>query len=145
MYSILTVIELRLPVSESSTRILKFYTPMILNTNVIKQELKIGYPYDSIWDCLDWEPAIISTTLCSAANGESLIYPSIKSWSNTGDISLPLNSAIVLKSHTHHPEQHQFPIQQKPTTISLIIYKHSTHTKLHHFDCSRSEGQLSNP
>ena len=40
------VIELRLPVCEFSTRISKFYTPLILNTNLIKQESKIDYPYD---------------------------------------------------------------------------------------------------
>ena len=43
-YSNLTVIELGPPVSESSTRISKFYmTPLILNTNFIKWESKIGY------------------------------------------------------------------------------------------------------
>ena len=35
--------------------------------------------------------------------------------------------ASVLKSHTHHPELHQ-PIEQKQTTISLIICKYYTHT-----------------
>ena len=60
------------------------YAPLILNTNLIKPGSKIGYPYDSIWDCLDWEPIVIITTLCTTANEESLIYPSIKSWINPG-------------------------------------------------------------
>ena len=35
--------------------------------------------------------------------------------------------------------------KKKPTTIDLVIYKHSTHTKLHHFVRSRSAWKLSNP
>ena len=45
-----------------------------------------------IWDRLDWELALITTTLCSITNGEGLkvlLYPSIKHWNNPGDISLP--------------------------------------------------------
>ena len=34
-------------------------------------------------------------------------------------------------THTHHPEQHQPPIEPKPTTICLIMYKHYTHTHTH--------------
>ena len=49
-----------------------FVPPLIPNTYFIKQESKIGYPLDSIWYCLDWEPAVITTTLCSTTNGESL-------------------------------------------------------------------------
>ena len=28
----------------------------------------------------------------------------------------------TMKFHTHHPEQHQFPIEQKPITIGLCMY-----------------------
>ena len=42
-YSILTVIELGPPVSESSARSQHFIPPLILNTNFIKLESKIGY------------------------------------------------------------------------------------------------------
>ena len=82
------------------------------------------------------------------------IYLSIKPWNNPGNISLPWNCASILKSHTNHPEQHQPPIEPKPTTIRLIIYKHThththTHThiltKLHHLTHGRSQGKLSNP
>ena len=42
------VIELGTPVSESSTESKQFMSPMVLNTNFIKQELKTWYPWDSI-------------------------------------------------------------------------------------------------
>ena len=61
-----------------------------------------------------------------------------KSWNNPGDFSLPRNCASVMKSHTHHSKYSQPPIKQKPTTIDLIIFKHSAHTKLCHLICSRS-------
>ena len=66
----LTVIELGPPMLESSTgsQIL-MHPPLILNTNFIKRESKISYPWYSIWDRLDWEPAVITTTLCSTTNG----------------------------------------------------------------------------
>ena len=35
-------------------------------------EIKNWPPIDSIWNCLDWEFAVITNTLCSTANGESL-------------------------------------------------------------------------
>ena len=92
--------------------------------------LLIGCPYDTIWDHYDWEPTVITATLCSSANLQEpsgFIYPSTKSWNNPGNISLPWSCASVLKSHTHYPELHQPPIEKKPTTISLIIYKHYTH------------------
>ena len=57
----LTVIELGPPVWESSTMIWKFYGPLILNTNFIKRESKIGYPQAPNWDLPDWEPAVITT------------------------------------------------------------------------------------
>ena len=63
---------------------------LILNLNSIKWVWKIGYPYFSIWDRLDWERAVITTTLFSITNGGGrVIHPSIKSWNNPGNISLP--------------------------------------------------------
>ena len=98
---------------------------------------------------------VITTTLCSTAYGESLIYPSIKSRNNPGDIWLPWNCASVLKSNTHHLALHKPPIEQKPTITGLIINKHSTHphthththahNKLHYLVRGRSGGKLSNP
>ena len=119
-----------------------YMPPLILNTDLIKLELKTGYPYNSIWDRLDWESAVITTTLCSTANGESLIYPSIKSWNNPG-VFLKLCKC----SQTQHPSPRvaSTPTEQSLTTIRLIIYKHSTHTKLRHLARGRSEEKLSNP
>ena len=56
-----------------------------------------------------------------------------------------VSCASVLKSRTYHPEYLQSPIEQKPTSISLIIYKHYTQTKLRDLARSRSERKLSNP
>ena len=36
------------------------------------------------------------------------------------------------------------PNRTKPTTMGLTICKYSTHTKLHHLACDRSEGKLLN-
>ena len=60
------------------------------------------------------------------------MYPSIKSWNNPREITLPGNCASIIKSHTHHSEQHQPPIKEKPITIDLMVYKHTqTHTHTH--------------
>ena len=78
--------ELRPPVLESSTRISKFYAPTDsehkFNKTEMENWLPIGY---------NWEPTVITTTLCSSANWVSLqvLYPSIKFWNNPGNISLP--------------------------------------------------------
>ena len=42
------VIEFLPPVSESSTGSQNVMPPLILNTNFLKQGLKIGYPWDSV-------------------------------------------------------------------------------------------------
>ena len=50
---------------ESLTRISNFMTPVILNTNFIKWESKIGYPWISNWHLSDCKPtAVITTTPC---------------------------------------------------------------------------------
>ena len=74
------------------------------------------------------------------------MYQSIEYWNNPKKISFPWNCANVLKFHTHYPEQHQPPIEQKPNAVGLFIYKQSTriHTKLRHLARGRSEGKLSN-
>ena len=50
-----------------------FIPPLILNTNFIKQESKTGYQWNSIWDRLDCESAVVTTTLCSTTNGGSFL------------------------------------------------------------------------
>ena len=87
------------------------------------------YPYDSI---RSWKLAVITTTICSTTNEESLkvSYPCIKSWNKPGDISLPSQTVQVFSN----------PI----TIMGLIIHTH-TSTKLRHSAVFRSEGKLSNP
>ena len=40
-----------------------FMLLLILNTNLLIRKSKIGYPQNTIWDRLDWEPAVITATL----------------------------------------------------------------------------------
>ena len=72
---------------------------LILSTNFIKQDLKIGHPYDSNWGLPNWEPAVI-TAKWETAEWESpyleisvqlimgyggvkkTLYPSIIYWNN---------------------------------------------------------------
>ena len=49
---------------------------------------------------------------------------------------------IVPKSQSHHPEWHWPAIEQKPTIIGLIIYKHSIHIKLCHSVCDKTKKTL---
>ena len=60
------VVEFELPVSKPSTKSENFIPPLILNTNFIKHEAKIGY---AIWSPFDWEPTVKTIT---ATNGEIL-------------------------------------------------------------------------
>ena len=48
--------------------------PLILNTNLIKRESKIGYPQNSIWDRLDWELAVITTNYVQPLIGRALRF-----------------------------------------------------------------------
>ena len=123
--------------------------PLILNTNLLKRKSKIGYPQDTIWDRLYWEPAVITATLCQSANGKSsgFIYPSIKSWNNAGNISLP--GRCVLKvpvfSNSTHITQSNINPQQNKTNHHQLNHPQTLYTHLRHVDPGRSEGKLSNP
>ena len=61
------VTEPGLPVSESSTKILKF--------SPTDSEHKLHKTIMKNWDRLYWEHVAITTTLCSAANGKELYIP----------------------------------------------------------------------
>ena len=116
-------------------------SPLILNTNFIKRETKIGYPQGSnsgppLWlyavIIVDWEPAQESprSCKCSSTNNEASL-----------EFYIPIHKVLEqpcwhftsLKLHKcsqiPHPQQHQPPVEQKPITIGLTIYKHSTCTK----------------
>ena len=97
-YSILAVIELGLPVLESLTESQNFMPPLILNTNFIKRESKFAtHRIHSLTHNHSTIQPLMRRVL-------SFTYPSIKSLTNPGDISLPWNCASVIKSHTHHSE-----------------------------------------
>ena len=122
-------------------RLQNFMSPLILNTNFIKRETKIGYPQGSnsgppLWlyavIIVDWEPAQESprSCKCSSTNNEASL-----------EFYIPIHKVLEqpcwhftsLKLHKcsqiPHPQQHQPPVEQKPITIGLTIYKHSTCTK----------------
>ena len=87
----------------------------------------------------------MTTTLCSTSNGESckVLYKHPYSFGiNLKTFHFP---EIVKCSQIPQSESHQPLTEQKPTTIGSIIDKHSTHIKLHHLSCGRSDGKLSNP
>ena len=120
--SIRTAIELGPIVSESSTKISKFHAPTDSEHKFHKARIenwppiafKLGFPWLRIHrHNYDWNPLSGSPT-----TGNS----KFNYW----------NCANVPKSHSHHPEWHRPPIEQKPNTIGLIIYKHSTSTKFFH-------------
>ena len=119
--------------------------PLLLNITFVIRESNIGY--------LNNETEILWMIVRSCNHfikfefplKESLIlYIPIKFWNNLGDISLLYNCASFLKFHTHHPEKHHPPTEQKQTTTHSIIHKYSTSTKLRHLLRSRSEWKLSN-
>ena len=68
-----------------------FILPLILNTNLTKRKSRIGYLYDSIWDRLDWEPAVITAKYVHPLMERTFRFyiPSFKSWNKPGNISLP--------------------------------------------------------
>ena len=73
-YSILTVTELEPPVSESSTRIWKFYahnnSELKFHKLGIENWLPMGLNLGSFW----WKPTVNTTTLCLTVNGYSYTH-----------------------------------------------------------------------
>ena len=45
--------------------------PLLLNINMIKQELRIGHPWESNWGPPDWLSMVTTTILSSAATEKS--------------------------------------------------------------------------
>ena len=64
--------KLGLPVSESSTRTSKVHAPTGSEHKFNKTGIENWLPIGFICDHLDLEPAVITNTLCSTTNGESL-------------------------------------------------------------------------
>ena len=114
--------------------------PLILNTDFLKRESRIGCPLVSNQGPSDHKPTVITITPCSTYNSKQRvlnfhIYPSIRSWNNPGNISFALNCVSALKSHTQRPEQHQTLTKTNHQWFTPIIYRHSMYTKLCHPAC----------
>ena len=121
---------------------------LILNTNLIKRKSKTDYPQDTTWDHLEWVPAVITATLCPSTDGKSLqvLYTHPQSFGITlATFDFPEAVLVFLNSTRNTQSSFNPQKKQKPITISLIINKHYTHTKLGDVDCGRSMGKLSNP
>ena len=88
------VIELGLPVSESSIRILKFYDPLIQNTNLIKRESKLtiyrfrtGVPL--ILNLQSWPLHLVQLTVWDVLNFHIPIYKVLEqSWRNLTSLKM---------------------------------------------------------
>ena len=135
--------------SESSTRISKFYNPTDsehkLHKTRIENWLSIGFELEFP------EPIVITTTPCSTYNmmgSLKVLYTHLQSLvlilETFTFTTLPLNfyyktttttttnCARALKIHSQHPS---IKFQQKQTTVCLIICKHSKHTELCYHAC----------
>ena len=104
-----------------------------MNTSFIKQKSKIGSPQVSNWNPPDWESTVITITPCSTESmmeSLKLLYAHLQSLGTILEtLHFPYTVQVLSKSI---PNVHNsIKPQQKLTSICLIIYKHSTHTKLH--------------
>ena len=119
------------PASPSSIFHTKFTISELKNKLVFHPTVtELGQPVSesSVWDGLDWEPNVITTTLYLTAIVESLKYPSIKSWNNPGDISLSWNCASVLKCHNHQSEEQQ-PTREQKINHHCLNHLQTLHTQ----------------
>ena len=109
--------------------------PLILNTNFIKWESKIGHAQDSSWGSPDWQSADI-TTNWEPAEWESHYWkPEVQLLKLCKCSQIPLPSPRVASSSNGTKTKHHW----------LSIYKHSTSTKFCHLARNKTEGKLSNP
>ena len=108
-------------------------TAVILNTNFIKRESKIGQPQVSNGDLPDWEPTVITTTPCSTYNMKGSHEPVFKVLEQSRK---PFTSLKLCKcsKNPHSAFRVASNSNKKPMTICLIIYKRTlhTHTKSRH-------------
>ena len=106
----LTAIELRPPVSDSSTRISKFYNPTDserrLHETRIENWLSIGFELDSPPWLGNYSHANYTMLSFSMMGSLKVLYRPIFKVDcySPGDLSLPLNCASALKIHTQRPE-----------------------------------------
>ena len=131
-YSILTVIELGPPVSESSTRISKIYDPPNSEQKFYKTRIenwlsigfKLGFPWLRTYSYNHytmhnmWHKVGMMGSL-------KLSYTHLQVLEQSGDLSLPLNCANALKIHTQLPEWPQTPTK---TNHHLLNHLQTLHT-----------------
>ena len=131
---------------------------MILNTNLIKQKSKIGYPKDSIRDILIGNPQAYRYTIFNT-NGESLkvLYTHPKSLGITLDtfhfpetmqvFSNPTPTPRIASTPNRAKTNHNWLKHQQTLNTNTHTHTHTqTHTKLSHLACRRSVGgRLPNP
>ena len=112
--------------SESSTRISNFHGPTDSEHKFHKTRIKIGYPLVSNWDS-----STIHGQLQYTMGSLKLLFTHLQS---LGTILEAFHFSKTVKALSKSTPSVQISIrpQQRPTTIWLIIYKHSTHTKLCH-------------
>ena len=122
-YSILTVTELRLPVSESSTRSRNFMSSTDSKHKFHKTEIEI-------WPSIEFNlgPSWLGTL---SHNHSTMFVQPLKSWNNPGDILLSWKCASVVKSPPPSLRVASTPNKTKSNQHGLIIYKHSTNTHTH--------------
>ena len=85
------------------------------------------------------------TTIVGKYGASKVLFTHMKSLGITPEIFHFPEDVQLFPNPTHCLKLYQHPIEQEPTTIGLIIYKHSTHTKFQHPACGSSEEKLSNP
>ena len=129
-YSVQTVTELRLPVSESSTRSRNFMSSTDSKHKFHKTEIEIwpsiGFKLGSSW---------LGTL---SHNLSTMFVQPLKSWNNPGDILLSWKCASVIKSHLPSLRVASTPNKTKSNQHGLnhlqTLHKHThthTHTRIH--------------
>ena len=100
-------IKLGPPVSESPTRISKFYDPndseYKFNKKRFENCLSIGFKLASPWMGAYSYNHYTMFNLRYDAEFQTFLYSSSKSWNNPGDPSFPLNCKSALNIYTQRP------------------------------------------
>ena len=103
---------------------------LLLNTNMIKQESKISHSQESNWGSPDWQRKVTTTTLSSAITEKShnILNTHLQSLGTTLE-TFHFPETVQIFSNPTPITKSRINLQQKPTTIGLIRYKHSTCAK----------------
>ena len=103
---------------------------LLLNTNMIKQESRISHSQESNWGSPDWQREVTTTTLSSAITEKShnILNTHLQSLGTTLE-AFHFPETVQIFSNPTLITKRSINLQQKPTTIGLIRYKHSTCAK----------------